>query len=60
MIRTLRFFRREVEAFADPRGRAAVKVIDSQALLHAARTKPPTEYQQFVEELANVDERPII
>ena len=51
---------REVEAFADPRGRAAVKVIDSQALLHAARTKPPTEYQQFVEELANVDERPII
>ena len=55
-----RLLPREVESFADPRGGAGVKFTDSHALLNAARTNAPTEYQQFVEELANVDDRPII
>ena len=51
---------REVESFADPRGGVGVRFTDSHALLTAARTKAKPEYQQFVEELANVDDRPII
>jgi hypothetical protein len=51
---------REVERFADPRGNDGVKFTDSQTLFMAAQAKPVPEYTQFIAELLNVQDRPII
>jgi hypothetical protein len=51
---------RELEAFADPREGAGVKLTDSQQLLSTARTSSEEEYTNFIVELLNVTERRII
>ena len=51
---------REAESFADPRQGAGVRFTDSQTLLQAARNKTLAEYTQFITELLNVQDRPII
>jgi hypothetical protein len=51
---------REVEHFADPRQGAGVKLTDSQTLMGAARTKQNAEYGQYIRELLDVADRPII
>ena len=51
---------REAESFADPRAGSGVSLTDAQTLLTAARTKPLDEYQEFVAELVNVEDRRII
>jgi hypothetical protein len=51
---------REAELFADPRGSGGLKFTDSQTLLDAARNKTVQEYTEFIGELLNVQDRPII
>ena len=51
---------REAESFADPLGRSGVSLTDAQTLLKEARTRPLNEYQEFVTELLNVEDRRII
>lgn len=51
---------REAESFTDPRGGSGVRLTDAQTLLTAARTRPHDDYEQFVAELVNVEDRRII
>ena len=51
---------REAESFADPLGGSGVSLTDAQTLLKEARTRPLNEYQEFVAELLNVEDRRII
>jgi hypothetical protein len=55
----VRLLPREVENFADPRS-AGVTFTDSQTLFDVARKKTVSEYTDFIVELLNVQDRPII
>jgi hypothetical protein len=51
---------REAESFTDPRGGSGVRLTDAQTLFTAARTRARNDYEQYVAELVNVEDRRII